>query len=82
MAGDEEGDPLFTVQLQDQFPDLDDPLGIQTVDWFVEHKKVGVPCQCDGDPETLAHAEGEVFRLFPSRVLETDQLQKLRNPVK
>src|SRR5699024_3655853 len=26
MAGDEEGDPLFTVQLQDQFPDLDDPL--------------------------------------------------------
>ena len=44
VAGDQERDLPLPVQLQDQFPDLDDPLGIQPVHRLLPHPEIpGAP---------------------------------------
>ena len=49
------GDLLLPVQLQDQFPDLDDPLGIQPVYRFIQHQEIRGAHQGDGNAQPLAH---------------------------
>ena len=37
------------VELQNELPDLNDPLGVQAVDGLVQHQKVRIPRQGHGD---------------------------------
>ena len=81
MAGDEHRDLPFPVELQNELPDLNDPLGVQAVDGLVQYQKVRIPRQGHGDAQALLHAQGEVPGLFLPRVLQPHQLQKLRDAV-
>lgn len=61
---------------------LDDALWIKTVDWLVQHQKVRVSSQSNGDAEPLAHAKREIFRFLFSRVVQSHQMQQFCDTVR
>ena len=81
MAGDQDRDPPFTVQLQDQLTDLHDPLGIQSVDRFIQDKEIRISGKGNGNAQPLLHAHGKVLYLFLSSVLKSHQLQQPGDPI-
>ena len=81
MAGDQNGDPMLPVQLQNQFPDLNDALGIETVDGFIQHEKVRVSRKGNGDAQSLPHTERKILYLLLPGVTQSHKLQQFRDPV-
>ena len=81
MAGDQNGDPMLPVQLQNQLPDLNDALGVQTVDWLIQHEKVRVPGKGNGDTQSLPHTERKILYLLLSGITQPHKLQQFRDPV-
>ena len=77
VAGEENGDLVFPVQPQQQLANLHNPLGVQAVHRLVQHQKVGTSHQGHGNPQPLAHAQGEVAHGFLPRVLQPHQLQQV-----
>ena len=77
VAGNQHGDLPFPVQLQDQLPHFHNALGVQAVDWFVQHKKIGVAAQRHGDSQALPHSQGKILGFFLAGVFQSHQAQKL-----
>ena len=73
VAGDQDADLPFPVQLQNQLPDLDDALGVKAVHRLVQHQKIRITRQGYGDAQPLLHAQGEMPGFFPARVLQAYQ---------
>ncbi len=80
VAGDEHGDPMLSVQTEDQLTHFDDPLWVEPVCRLVEHEQVRVSRERHGNAEPLTHAERKIPRLFPSRSAEPDEPQQLADP--
>ena len=77
VAGDEHRDLPPPVELEDELAHLNDALGIEAVDRLVQHQKVGISRQRHSNAQPLAHAQGEVFCLFPPGIRKPHQLKEL-----
>ena len=76
VAGHEHGSALGGQPLEEG-ADPEDALGVETVDRFVEEQHPGVAQERGGDPQPLAHPEGELAGPPPRTVLETHHPEHL-----
>ena len=79
VAGDEDRTPLGGERLH-QVPDPHDALGVEPVDWLVEHEDLRIAEQRAGDAEPLAHAKREALGALAGHVAEADQVEHLPDP--
>ena len=77
MAGDEHRDLPLPVECQNELAHFDDALWVEPIDRFVEHQKIRIAAQRNGDAQALFHAKGEVAGLLFARVPKADQRQQL-----
>ena len=61
----------------EQVADPVDALGIQAVDRLVEDQDLGIAQQRGGDPQPLAHAEGELAGPLAGDLVEADERDQL-----
>lgn len=76
MARDENR-PAFCRQRFEQLADPPDSFGIQPVHRFVEQQDGRVTEQRCGDPEPLAHAEGEPSGALARHLFQADEFEDL-----
>jgi signal transduction histidine kinase len=57
-----------------------DALGVETIGRFVEHQSRRVAEQCNGEAQTLAHAQGEFTHPPVAHARQLDQLKHLADP--
>src|SRR4029453_18417607 len=74
VAGHQHG-PALVGQAADQFAQPVDALGVEAVGRLVEDQDLGVAEQGGGQPQALAHAEGEATGAAPGRPGQPGQLQ-------
>src|SRR5699024_1906941 len=77
VAGYEDCDAFFLVQLQDQVPDLLHALRVQAVGALIQEEELRVPYECDGDGQALLHAKREVPAFFLSCEGQANQFKQI-----
>ena len=68
MTGNQDGNSVFPVQLQNELPNFDDTLRIQAVCRFIQHQKIGIAGKSNSNTQALAHTQGKIFGLFLSGI--------------
>jgi hypothetical protein len=77
QVGREEYRPALGGEALQEIANPADALGVEAVDWLVEHDDLRVAEQCGGDAEPLAHPEGELAGAFLRHRFETDELDQV-----
>ena len=74
-------DRMFLGKFFDEFPDLADLVGVQSVSWFVENQKIGTAEQRIRKADALAISLGEGSDHFPVHVFQSATFQGLGDGV-
>ena len=79
VAGEEHG-AAFGRQRLHEVADPQDAVGVEAVDRFVEHHRVGVAEQGGGDAQALVHPEREGPYPLPGHVSQADDVKHFAHP--
>ena len=80
VAGDEHGAP-FVGQAAKQIAQPADALGVEAVGRLVEDQDLGIAQQRGGEPEALAHPEGELAHPPAGGAGEIDEVEDFVDPI-
>ena len=80
VAGDEHGAP-FVGQAAKQIAQPSDALGVEAIGRFVEDQDLGVAQERRGEPEALAHPEGELADSPAGGAGEIDEVEDFVDPI-